>query len=168
MTRFDRGFTWILRWEGDYSDHPADRGGKTKYGISAAAHPGLDIEALTKTQARSIYHDDYWLSARCNRMPERLDIVAFDTAVLHGPKMAIVLLQQSLGVAADGIYGPVTNRAAWQAEPRMRGLIHDILSRRLLFVSDLVSADSSQAAFLRGWFRRILALQTHVTCPGAF
>ena len=31
---FDQAFTTLLGHEGGYSDHPADPGGKTRYGIT--------------------------------------------------------------------------------------------------------------------------------------
>lgn len=115
--------------------------------------------------ARSIYFSEYWLGGRCDRLPPRLDLAVFDAAVLHGPKAAIVLLQQSLRVDADGIYGDITNTAAWTAwreEPHARTLIRDMLSRRALLMHDLAVADSSQAQFYRGWMLRLFALHAEI------
>ena len=33
MERFNKIFNYLLIVEGNYSDHPADKGGKTMYGI---------------------------------------------------------------------------------------------------------------------------------------
>ena len=34
MSDYNRAFEYAVGNEGGYSDHPADRGGKTKYGIT--------------------------------------------------------------------------------------------------------------------------------------
>lgn len=158
MSRFDQALAWILKIEGGYVDHPADRGGETKWGISRSSYPDLDIKNLTRSQAQAIYFQDYWLRARCDRLPERIDLATFDAAVLHGPKTAIVLLQQTLKVQPDGIYGEITNTAAWRAEPQAKRVIAAMIARRAVLMHDLTVADSTQAQFLYGWMRRLLAL----------
>ena len=66
-TTFDTAFANVIGLEGGYTDDPRDRGnwtggtvgqGKlrgTKYGISAAAFPTLDIANLTLDAAKAIY-----------------------------------------------------------------------------------------------------------------
>lgn len=97
MNQFDRALDFTLAWEGGYSDHPGDSGNwtggsinsgelkGTKWGISAAAYPLLDIKNLTLEEAREIYYRDYWLKLK---LPEDVSVAAavavFDAAVNHG------------------------------------------------------------------------------------
>ena len=50
MARFDAAWPKVLELEGqgEYVDHPADRGGPTRWGISQRAYPEEDIRHLTR------------------------------------------------------------------------------------------------------------------------
>ncbi len=86
----------VLDSEGGLSLDPRDRGnwtGKnpgvgelrgTKYGISAAAYPDLDIANLTREDASAIYRRDYFDAVGANNLPPALAVVAFDIAVNSG------------------------------------------------------------------------------------
>ncbi|MGL5659905.1 MAG: glycosyl hydrolase 108 family protein [Aeromonas sp.] len=91
---------WLLRpdVEGGEVNHPADRGGHTKYGIADAADGKKDGMAdLDRDGVPDIAIGD---------LTPALSIAVFDAAVHHGPKRAIQQLQQVLGVMADGRLGP--------------------------------------------------------------
>lgn len=63
---FGAAFNRLIANEGVLSNHPADKGGLTKYGISQSAYPHLDIANLTLDDCRKIYYADYWSAApRC-------------------------------------------------------------------------------------------------------
>jgi lysozyme family protein len=114
---FERAVEVVLQHEGGYSDHPADEGGATNYGISSAAHPDEDIAELTEEQAVEIYWTEYWVPGHYEMLPERLAIKVFDLAVNMGRHPAVTLLQQALRacgsvVDADGMIGPQTAGAA--------------------------------------------------------
>ena len=53
--RFALAVSGVLRAEGGYVNDPADPGGETKFGISKAAYPALDIAALTEDGAILIW-----------------------------------------------------------------------------------------------------------------
>lgn len=120
MSNFDRAFDIVVGHEGLYDDDHDDTGnwtgGKkgvgelrgTKYGISAAAYPDLDIASLTLDDARLIYEDYYWKPLRCDEMPWRWALAMFDTGVNMGVPAAIPLAQDALGVLTDGRLGPRT------------------------------------------------------------
>lgn len=101
----------ILEHEGGYVNDPDDPGGETNFGISKRAYPKLDIANLTKEEARKIYASDYYLKAGCERLPVGVDVSVFDMAVNAGIKRALKLLQKAVGVAQDGIVGPITMAA---------------------------------------------------------
>jgi lysozyme family protein len=102
----------VLEAEGIFSDDVDDPGGKTKYGIteSVAREHGYQGEMINYTidRAKQIYIDSYWYPAKCDLLPSPLDIFVFDCAVNQGPGVAVKLLQKALGVAQDGVIGPVT------------------------------------------------------------
>jgi len=65
---FARMIKDIIRHEGGYSNHPADSGGETKFGISKKKYKHLDIKSLTLEQAKTIYYYDYYLPTNINRL----------------------------------------------------------------------------------------------------
>ncbi|HEX7048605.1 MAG TPA: glycosyl hydrolase 108 family protein [Longimicrobiales bacterium] len=108
MDGFDHAVAIVLEREGVLSDHPADDGGLTKYGISQRAYPHLDIRNLTIDQAIEIYRRDFWDRCRCGRLPWPFALALFDGAVNHGPGLAARLMQKAVHAPADGIVGPFT------------------------------------------------------------
>lgn len=108
---FDSAFARVVDHEGGYVNDPADRGLKTKFGISQRAYPTLDIAALTLADARAIYRRDYWERCRCDAMPPVLAFAVFDLAVNAGRHAAVKDLQLALGVDSDGVLGPRTMAA---------------------------------------------------------
>lgn len=98
----------VLNIEGGEINDKYDHGGETKYGISKAAYPDLDIENLTIDDAESIYKRDYWDKLALDNLPPFLHLPMFDSAVNCGVIESVKFLQQSLRVNDDGILGPQT------------------------------------------------------------
>ena len=101
--------------EGGYSNAKTDRGGPTKYGIThatLAANRGVksvtadQVKALTRAEAETIYRKSYWGHSGGDVLPVGLDYAAFDFGVNSGPARAAKVLQQVVGVVADGKIGP--------------------------------------------------------------
>ena len=89
---FDDAFDILLKFEGGYVDNPDDGGGPTKYGISQRSYPDIDIESLTKEEAKEIYRKDYW-EVCCLYLSWPLSLVVFDTSVLMGPASSREILE---------------------------------------------------------------------------
>ncbi|MBV2125755.1 MAG: peptidoglycan-binding protein [Candidatus Thiodiazotropha sp. (ex Ctena orbiculata)] len=153
---FKIALAYVLAMEGGFVNDPNDRGGLTKFGISQKSFPDLDIENLTREQAEVIYREKYWNLVRCNELPGAYAVALFGAAVNHGQFQAVRLMQQALRVKTDGINGPITQSAARRQGGA--GLIR-FLAIRARFYTDITLADSSQARFLNGWFRRLFSLQ---------
>jgi|SanBayMetagenome_1026888.scaffolds.fasta_scaffold04872_4 lysozyme family protein len=153
---FDTAVEKVFDHEGDYSDHPDDKGGATRYGITEAVARSVgyrgDMRELPLDLAKRIYLDRYWRSISADDLPPGLRYIVFDAAVNSGPRQAVLWLQRALGVAADGIIGPKTLAAAYQAD--LSRLKSALLAQRLRFMSSL----SNWPAFSRGWARRIADL----------
>jgi lysozyme family protein len=154
MGDFHRCIELVLAEEGGLSDHPADPGGLTKYGISQRAYPQLNIAALTLDDAKALYRRDYWQVLHGDQLPSGLDLLVLDCAINQGLVTAIKLLQRALQIHDDGICGPIT-------------LNHSIVS--MPDVMDAFAAERAlryelnpnEATFGRGWYRRLLRMNRH-------
>lgn len=155
---FNIAFERLIQREGGYADDPFDRGGRTKYGISQAAYPTLDIANLTIEDAREIYYDDYWRAGRVEMLPEELWETFFDMCVNHGIYGATVILQRAINatvkskIAVDGILGNITAGAATYLD------VDRLRSERMLFYSDIVRKRPGQRRFWFGWYRRAISV----------
>jgi lysozyme family protein len=99
----------VLDREGGYTNHPADRGGETKYGITVAvaranAYAG-PMRALPLDTARAIYRKLYWTAPRFDAVARHAPQIAaelFDTGVNMGPAVATAFLQRALNALNRG------------------------------------------------------------------
>lgn len=156
---FLSALAFVKKWEGGLSNHPNDRGGITKFGISRRAHPHLsitDIKNLTWNQAQDIYYREYWQAAGCHLLPWPLCLVVFDHSVMSGVTSAVRMLQRALGATVDGKIGPETLSKVKQ--PLL--IASDIVSRREAVFKRLAKVRPKNAAFLKGWLNRSQALLT--------
>lgn len=155
----------VLRKEGGYVNHPADRGGPTNFGITQSTLSAwrgrkasiADVQALTQAEARQIYLTNYLVKPGIDTLPQALQGHVLDIAVHSGPAKAVRLLQKALiklgaDLQEDGQIGPVT-RAAASAYPA--DAIHNALAdERMKFLEGIVKNDPRQVAFINGWRRR--------------
>src|SRR5690625_2347473 len=110
MNIFNEAIALIINLEGGLSLDERDSGNwtggaqgigelkGTKHGISAASYPHLDIENLTKEQAKEIYYRDYWLKLGGDKLSPQLAVVVMDCAVNSGVGAAKKLLKESSNV----------------------------------------------------------------------
>lgn len=99
----------VIDREGGYSDHPADRGGKTCCGITEATARAngymSPMRDLPRDTAARIYRRIYWQQPGYDRVaPLAPNIAAelFDTAVNMGPGVATGFLQRALNALNRG------------------------------------------------------------------
>jgi lysozyme family protein len=162
MTNFDRAFGQVIGFEGGYSNHVSDRGGETKYGISKAAYPGLDIKNLTLEQAKTIYYNDYWRKLNCHLMTDLATAKeVFEQAVNFGLTQAGKHLQQGLNylgasLDVDGVIGSLTLDAANSLKTSdclvLVKVLNGLQFKKYL---EIVEKDASQKVFARGWLSRV-------------
>jgi lysozyme family protein len=152
LTAFDK----LLKHEGGYSDHAADPGGKTRYGVTEAVAREVgyrgDMRKLPIELAQRIYKDRYWDAVQAENLPPDVRYIVFDGAVNSGVSQSIKWLQRACGVRDDGVIGPVTIRAV--STLHAEGLKRRILAQRLRFMAKL----PNWPAFSRGWANRICDL----------
>jgi len=156
----------ILKREGSaYTNHPADKGGPTKYGITQGtlsewygrAATVAEVRALTESAAREIYQQNYIRKPGFDVVQDaRLRGLLVDCGVNHGPRTAIKLLQRALGVADDGVFGPVTKAAlakSWSTEWASK-LYYLLAAQRIRLYGRIITDNPSQAVFAAGWAAR--------------
>ena len=153
--KFDDAFTLLVGNEGKLSTDPKDPGNWTggkvgkgimkgsKYGISAASYPNLDIKNITLQDAKDIYLEDYWIDG----VPDEIAFDLFDTSVNSGKLKAIKLLQQTVGTEIDGKLGPLTLSIC----KTINNIKAKYNANRLLFMTDCTIWESQG----KGWARRV-------------
>lgn len=158
MADFNIAVEKVFEDEGGYSDHANDRGGKTKYGISQASFPNIDIANLTKEQAKDIYRTHYWKNLGGINYQDLANVV-FEICVMSGNKKGITLLQQAANrcgakLAEDGALGGNTLAAANSINPKW--ILAELRLLQIENFARIVSRNQSQRAFLLGWINRAL------------
>jgi lysozyme family protein len=106
----------VLKHEGGYIDHPKDPGGRTNLGVTQRVweewigHPATekDMRELTPAIVAPMYEMRYWRTSYCEKLPRGLDLLVFSMAVNAGAGRSVKLLQDAIGVVADGVIGPNT------------------------------------------------------------
>lgn len=153
-------FIKTLHQEGGYVNHPADRGGATKFGISTRSYPELDIKNLTVEEAIAIYRKDYWEPIWLDKIDEQaVAEEIFDTAVNMGTKRAIKIAQTALNylgchLKVDGIMGHNT-LGFINGYSDTQALLKALNGVQFMNYLHLVEHHKDQAVFARGWLKRI-------------
>lgn len=146
---WDDIFHRVIGNEGGYKNDPQDPGGETNWGISKRSYPNLDIKNLTRNDAKFIYYRDFWKVIDADDLPQSVAYQLFDFAVNSGIQTAIRYFQRALGVADDGIWGPISQGAASRTSET--DMIMCLNAERLDFMTKLKNWDHNS----KGWARRI-------------
>lgn len=154
----------INKSEGGLSDHPSDKGGVTKYGISikwyrmaidSAASEDV-IKRLSLNDAIFLYKKYFWDPLHINEIESPfVQEKYFDMAINMGMGQAARLLQRACNILSqkdvlkeDGILGPISlekvNTFGERILPVLRAL-------QYMFYKSLVDNDPSQNVFWKGW-----------------
>jgi len=165
---FDAALAFTLYFEGGFSNHPADIGGRTYRGILQTEYnayrarrglPPLDVVQMSEAEMLEIY-DGYWDGSGAAAMHPALAIVMFDTAVNFGINNSITFLQQALGLPQTGVFDATTRAALQRGNNKYTAL--QIVNERILYRYKRVQENSSQMAFFHGWLSRDYSLWGYV------
>jgi len=160
--------------EGGYSDHPSDRGGPTRWGITEQVARAYgyqcDMRVLPRQTALDIYRQRYWLQPRFDQVAAvspKLAEELFDTGVNMGQAVAAKYMQRALNVlnrrtqdypdiATDGQIGPVTiaalkGYAAKRGATGLAVLTRMVDAQQSVRYIELAEANPSQEDFEFGW-----------------
>ncbi len=161
---FDAALAHVLEMEGHWSNDPHDPGGPTNRGITLAVYAAAKGVALTDTNraqlieelkqidpalVRKIYAERYWDLSLAARLPVQLAVMHFDAAVNHGVGNAARMMQEALGVAADGEIGPQT-LAAVRSQT-----VGEVVARYAEIRRERYRSLHHFWRFGRGWLRRV-------------
>jgi lysozyme family protein len=146
----------VLKHEGGFVNHPKDPGGITNLGVTKKVweewvkHPVTekDMRELTPALVAPMYEMKYWRTSYCEKLPRGLDLLVFSMAVNAGSGRSVKLLQEAIGVVADGIIGPRT--MARINESNVVTLIDNFSEARRKFYRGL----KLFPVFGRGWLNR--------------
>jgi lysozyme family protein len=164
----------LMAREGGFVDHPMDRGGPTKWGITLvtlAAHRGMactagDVQAMNQVEASAIYQR-YWFDhsrLRLRHWPyRRLAEVTLDASVMFslGRSMSVVWVQEAINrrldegetpLRSDGWAGARTLDAMLRFAER--DLVAAVVAARCRKHGRVVAARPVQVVFLAGWVNR--------------
>lgn len=156
----------VLVQEGGYSDHPADKGGATNFGITAKVlgewrrlgRPASreEVRALTIAEARDIYRKRYVLNYGFQRIPhDGLRAQLVDFGVNSGPSRAIRWLQRAIGMPASGVLDAATLHAVSELPPKL--VNNALVAARLKMIDAWTDEDRSQKVFEEGVESRALS-----------
>lgn len=170
---FERALQTVLIHEGGYVNDKADRGGATNKGVTQKVYdawrrshalPIRSVAEIGNTEVAAIYLTQYWNPAWCEKLPEALGIVHFDSAVNHGVHRAIKLLQLAVGASDDGVMGRETMKSLETALAMTDedAVIEAYLNERSDFYDEITERDPTQLKFAAGWKNRIRALRSEV------
>jgi lysozyme family protein len=174
MSIIDKYIEDIIEREGGYIDHPADKGGPTKYGITiptlryywqsigAVNFPdATDIKELEKETAKKIYKALYVVGPNFDAIPSvLLQEQVIDAGVNHGVGLAGKLLQEALNdlgavLKVDGIVGPKTITTLNVFAAKTPIIILKFIGKRLRFYASILKSSPGQRVFAAGWFNRM-------------
>lgn len=172
MSRFDDCYKIIRKLEGGYANEVHDSGGPTMGGVTQETYDNWresggqsvqPVKFITEDEIREIY-SDYWRDCKASYCLPPLDLLVADCAINSGPRRAIKLLQNCLGVGSDGIFGPQTHGALHEEIIAM-GIKHVCemyLQERQYWYMEIVRRNASQRKFIRGWLARLEHLREYV------
>lgn len=174
MTPFERAFRKLLGVEGEYSNHPADSGGATRWGVTEflARRHGYtgDMRDYPVEAAERVYREEFWdrlLLDQVAALSYPIAYEMFDTEVNTPAGTAVVFLQRALNVLnreqrdypdvkVDGRIGPATLGALSQFL-NLRGRFSETVMLRALnvlqgaYYIELAERRSKDQAFVLGW-----------------
>lgn len=127
---------------GDRATDLADGGGLTKFGITAANHPGVDVAALTEEGASAIARQRYWTHGMDVGDP-RVSAVLFDARFIGGDRAL-----ERVARAAQG--------NDWRAG----------ISAYRSYLATLADTNPAKARYRRGWMHRVDRLEHFIEKNG--
>lgn len=157
----------IIRREGGdkETNDPTDSGGRTKYGISEKANPEAWADGdVSHDEAAGLYQKKYITAEHFEQIKdETLRHQVIDFGVPSGPNTGAKLLQQLVGVKADGEIGPKTLEAIenypggklFGVEVPGNVLLNlAFRDARIMFYATLAKIRPKDLKYLLGWIKR--------------
>ena len=163
ISTYNEALARLLVHEGGYTNHPADPGGPTNYGITIHDYrkyvkPGAtaaDVRAIPLAESKSIYRAKYWDAQRCDELPAGVDYAVFDYGVNSGIGRSGKVLRRVLKLADNtSVVNDAVIQAARAADAK--ALTVSICDERLRFLQSL----KTWGVFGAGWGRRVAEVRS--------
>lgn len=159
--------THVLKSEGLWSDDPQDSGGATMKGITLSTYrewkrnPHIskeELRVIPDEEVYNLYKELYWNKVQGDYLPAGVDYAVFDFAVNTGVGRATKLIQEAIGVTADGVLGPASLSAIQKTDPKE--LIEKFSALKESFYHGIVEHKPDQVKYLKGWLNRVAEVKT--------
>ncbi len=142
----------IIDREGGYVDHPADKGGPTKWGITqmtlekwrGTTVTDKQVQALPQSEARQIYWQRYYADAGIDKFPEALQAQAFDINVNGGLKPIVDRVTSYFGAPLQEVVNFLG--------PKTANII--LAASRIEYYRRITNSRPANKAFILGWLNR--------------
>jgi len=144
----------ILVEEGILSNDKTDPGGLTKWGIASASFPQVKNPSFSIEDAVQIYYLHFYVATYCNKLDYSWALPVFNAAVQHGVSQAIKFLQITIGVVADGNFGPKSAAALAKTEQNIEGLVEFFAQEAAFYENILYFNPDEYHTMIHGWRRR--------------
>ena len=159
---WNKSFDLVIVNEGGFVDNKLDPGGATNWGCTQAVWEGYighkvsvdDMKALTKEDVKPLYKKRYWDAIHGDAIPSGLDYCLFDCAINSGVNRSAKIIQEIVGVFADGAIGNNTVSAITQLNPVTA--INEFCDKRQAFLESL----KTFPVFGKGWTKRVAEVRT--------
>jgi lysozyme family protein len=170
---WDRSIAFVLAREGGYVNDPADKGGETNMGITAATLAGAcaaglvghcNVKALTQDEAKKIYRANYWDRYGWGAVAWPASLCLFDATVNHGGGGMAKIAQRTANALTwkldvDGKFGPKTLESIQRVTAAdAKEYTEEFLRQRKKYYDEIIDRNNSQEKFRKGWYNRIKAI----------
>lgn len=165
MANIDIFIPKLIKHEGGYVNHPLDKGGATKYGVTLNTWKAVgydkdnngiidsdDIKLLTVDDFKFVA-TKYWNLWKADEIVNQSVAELLVDWVYTSGKWGIIIPQRLLKVTADGIVGPKTLNALNRLNQRQ--VFEELFRERKMFFESIVKNNPGQKVFLKGWLNRL-------------
>lgn len=156
----------ILKWEGGWSNDPADKGGPTMKGVTIAVYTAYrakkgkktptqqDLKNITQEEWTDILKTMYWDRWKADQINSQSIANLLVDWVWASGLYGIKYPQKVLGVKDDGIVGPKTLQAI-NNYPDQKALFNKLWLRRKDHFVSIANSRPANKKFLKGWLNRL-------------
>lgn len=159
MAKFELYAPTLKKWEGGWSNNPADKGGPTMMGVTLNTYRQYFGKNKTANDLRNISNAEwtkimktYWDNCRADEIKNQSVAELIVDWHINAGTQPLKQIQGILGVVQDGIFGPKTIAAINSFNQEC--LHCKIKKARKAYYENVVRKTPSQAVFLKGWYNR--------------
>lgn len=160
MAKYTQLKPFIRKWEGGYANHPLDKGGETKWGVTHTTYNYLfkgSVKDMTEQQWDRIFLELFWNPCNADKMVDQnVANIIVDWAWGSGVVNVKKRVQKLFGLKEDGIFGEKTLAVL---NTNVKAVFAKIWKARENFYNAIVKNNPSQKVFLKGWMNRLNAMK---------